>query len=58
MPHGVIIGIQVVFGKVADGYSVVEAIEAVGSQGGSTSAEVTIAKSGEVEWSGAPKGEE
>jgi peptidyl-prolyl isomerase F (cyclophilin D) len=41
-------GKHVVFGKVVEGISVVEAIEAVGSQGGETSKPVTIAHCGIV----------
>merc|ERR1719258_839952 len=41
-------GKHVVFGKVVEGMDVVEAIEAEGSQEGTTSAEVTIADSGEI----------
>ena len=43
-------GKHVVFGKVSDGYDVVEAIEAVGSQGGETSKDVLIADSGVLGW--------
>ena len=39
---------HVVFGKVVDGMDVVEAMEAVGSSSGSTSADVVIADCGEV----------
>merc|ERR1712000_749030 len=35
-------GKHVVFGQVVDGYNVVQAIEAVGSRGGQTSADVVI----------------
>ena len=45
-------GKHVVFGRVADGQSVVEAVEAVGSQSGTTSKEVRVAKSGQVDWTG------
>merc|ERR1712159_580186 len=45
-------GKHVVFGRVAQGYDVVEAIEAVGSGSGTTSKTVVIAKSGEVTWNG------
>jgi len=45
-------GKHVVFGRVADGQAVVEAIEAVGSQEGTTAKEVRIAKSGQVDWTG------
>lgn len=45
-------GKHVVFGRVADGYSVVEAIEAVGSQSGTTSAKVVVVKTGQVDWTG------
>ena len=41
-------GRHVVFGKVIEGMDVVRDVEAVGSQGGSTSAEVTVADSGEL----------
>lgn len=41
-------GKHVVFGKVVDGLDVVEKIEAVGSQSGSTASPVTIVKSGEI----------
>ncbi len=41
-------GKHVVFGKVVEGIEVVEAMEAVGSSSGSTSAEVVIADSGEL----------
>jgi cyclophilin family peptidyl-prolyl cis-trans isomerase len=41
-------GKHVVFGKVIDGYDVVEAVEAVGSGSGKPSKEVRIAKSGEL----------
>ncbi|KMZ59524.1 hypothetical protein ZOSMA_67G00160 [Zostera marina] len=42
-------GKHVVFGKVVvDGYSVVEAMEEVGSDSGKTSATVTIEDSGEI----------
>lgn len=37
------------FGKVLEGYDVVQAIEAVGSQSGKPSKSVRIAKSGELE---------
>jgi len=42
-------GKHVVFGRVTDGMDVVKAIEKVGSDGGKTSAKVTIQKSGQVE---------
>jgi len=42
-------GRHVVFGKVIDGMDVVNAVEAVGSQSGTTSKKVTIADSGELE---------
>jgi peptidylprolyl isomerase len=42
-------GKHVVFGKVVEGMDVVEAMEAVGSSSGSTSAEVVIADCGELE---------
>lgn len=42
-------GKHCVFGKVTDGLDVIRAVEAVGSQGGETSAPVVIEKSGEVE---------
>lgn len=45
-------GKHVVFGKVAQGYEVVVAIEAVGSGSGTTSKTVTVVKSGQVTWSG------
>jgi len=45
-------GKHVVFGRVAQGYEVVEAIEAVGSGSGTTSKTVVIAKSGQVNWRG------
>ena len=45
-------GKHVVFGRVAQGYEVVEAIEAVGSGSGTTSKTVVVVKSGEVTWSG------
>lgn len=41
-------GKHVVFGKVVEGIEVVEAMEAVGSSSGSTSAEVVIADCGEL----------
>mmetsp|Transcript_15332 Transcript_15332/g.25512 ORF Transcript_15332/g.25512 Transcript_15332/m.25512 type:complete len:206 (-) Transcript_15332:325-942(-) len=41
-------GKHVVFGKVIDGYDVVEAVEAVGSGSGKPSKDVRIAKSGEL----------
>lgn len=41
-------GKHVVFGKVLEGYEVVEKVEAVGSQSGKTSKVVTIAASGEL----------
>ncbi|MCC7397587.1 MAG: peptidylprolyl isomerase, partial [Planctomycetes bacterium] len=41
-------GKHVVFGKVVDGMKVVQAMEAVGSRSGSTSADVVIADSGEL----------
>lgn len=41
-------GKHVVFGKVIDGYDVVQAVEAVGSGSGKPSKEVRITKSGEV----------
>lgn len=41
-----------VFGRVADGQEVVEAVEAVGSQSGTTSKEVRVVKSGQVDWTG------
>ena len=42
-------GKHVVFGKVVEGMDVVEAMEAIGSSSGSTSAEVVIADCGELE---------
>jgi len=45
-------GKHVVFGRVADGQEVVEAVEAVGSQSGTTSKEVRVVKSGQVDWTG------
>mmetsp|Transcript_21754 Transcript_21754/g.37149 ORF Transcript_21754/g.37149 Transcript_21754/m.37149 type:complete len:211 (+) Transcript_21754:23-655(+) len=42
-------GKHVVFGKVLEGMDVVKAVEAVGSQSGSTSKEVKIVDSGELE---------
>ena len=45
-------GKHCVFGRVADGMDVVEAVEKVGDQSGKTSATVTIAKSGQVDWTG------
>jgi peptidylprolyl isomerase len=42
-------GKHVVFGKVVEGMDVVEAMEAVGSSSGSTSADVVIADCGELE---------
>jgi cyclophilin family peptidyl-prolyl cis-trans isomerase len=45
-------GKHVVFGKVVSGMEVVDAIEAVGSQSGSTSAEVKIANCGQLDWAG------
>lgn len=41
-------GKHVVFGKVVDGYSVVKAMEKVGSDGGTTSEKVVIEDCGEV----------
>jgi len=41
-------GKHVVFGKVLEGFDVVKAIEAVGSQSGKPSKTVKIAKSGEL----------
>jgi cyclophilin family peptidyl-prolyl cis-trans isomerase len=41
-------GKHVVFGKVIEGMDVVKAVEEVGSQSGKTSAEVTVADSGEM----------
>lgn len=41
-------GKHVVFGKVVDGMKIVQAMEAVGSRSGSTSADVVIADSGEL----------
>ena len=41
-------GKHVVFGKVAEGMDIVEAMEAVGSGSGQTSAEVVIADCGEL----------
>lgn len=41
-------GKHVVFGKVVDGYSVVEEMEKVGSDGGRTSEKVVIEDSGEI----------
>jgi peptidyl-prolyl isomerase F (cyclophilin D) len=38
----------VVFGKVVEGMDVVRAVEAVGSQSGKTSADVTVVDSGEM----------
>jgi peptidyl-prolyl isomerase F (cyclophilin D) len=40
---------HVVFGKVSEGMDVLEAMEAVGSSSGSTSANVVIADCGELE---------
>eukprot|EP00614_Pseudopedinella_elastica_P031636 CAMPEP_0172615988 /NCGR_PEP_ID=MMETSP1068-20121228/62634_1 /TAXON_ID=35684 /ORGANISM="Pseudopedinella elastica, Strain CCMP716" /LENGTH=483 /DNA_ID=CAMNT_0013421291 /DNA_START=41 /DNA_END=1492 /DNA_ORIENTATION=+ len=51
-------GKHCVFGKVADGLEVVEKVEKVGSQGGETSKKVTIAKSGQVDWTGKKLGGE
>jgi len=45
-------GKHCVFGRVADGMDVVDAIEAVGSQSGETSAKVVITSSGQVDWQG------
>ena len=42
------IGKHVVFGKVVEGFDVVKAIEAVGSQSGKPSKPVRIVKSGEI----------
>jgi len=42
-------GRHVVFGKVSEGMDVVKAVEAVGSQGGSTSKDVVIKDSGELD---------
>jgi cyclophilin family peptidyl-prolyl cis-trans isomerase len=47
-------GKHCVFGRVADGMAVVDAVEAVGSQSGTTSAEVKITASGQVDWQGKP----
>jgi peptidylprolyl isomerase len=41
-------GKHVVFGQVVEGLDVVQAIEKVGSGSGSTSKQVTIAKSGQL----------
>ena len=41
-------GKHVVFGKVVEGMDVVRAVEAVGSQSGKTSADVTVVDSGEM----------
>ena len=41
-------GKHVVFGKLIDGMSVIDAIEAVGSRSGATSSEVKIAASGQI----------
>jgi cyclophilin family peptidyl-prolyl cis-trans isomerase len=41
-------GKHAVFGKVLEGYEVVQAIEAVGSQSGKPSKTVRIVKSGEI----------
>jgi peptidylprolyl isomerase len=41
-------GKHVVFGKVLEGFDVVQAVEAVGSQSGKPSQTVKIAKSGEL----------
>jgi peptidyl-prolyl isomerase F (cyclophilin D) len=49
-------GKHVVFGQVVDGYSVVKAIEATGSKGGDTSADVMIAACGLVAAGGAGGG--
>ena len=43
-----------VFGKVLDGMDVVKAVEAVGSQSGTTSKTVTIDDSGELEMPAEP----
>ena len=43
-----IAGKHAVFGKVLEGYDVVQAIESVGSQSGKPSKSVRIAKSGEI----------
>jgi len=43
-------GKHVVFGKVIEGYDVVEAVEKVGSQEGTTSKDVVIADSGVLGW--------
>ncbi len=42
-------GKHVVFGKVLEGYEVVQAIEATGSQSGRPSKQVRIVKSGQLE---------
>ena len=42
-------GKHVVFGRVVDGFDVVKAIEAVGSQSGKTSKPVMIADCGQLE---------
>jgi cyclophilin family peptidyl-prolyl cis-trans isomerase len=47
-------GKHVVFGRVANGMDVVDAVEKVGSQSGTTSETVTIAKSGQANWKGEP----
>ena len=47
-------GKHVVFGRVASGMDVVDAVEKVGSQSGTTSETVTITKSGQANWKGEP----
>ena len=50
---GLVDGKHVVFGQVTRGYSVVKAIEAVGSSRGSTSHEVLVAECGVCDADGA-----